>query len=198
MFPLLETIKCKDGVLHHLEWHNERFNRARKSYFGVDSSMNLATEIKIPQWATQGLFRCRITYSEQIEKIEFLPHHYRKTERLKLVEDNSVDYKFKYADRTHLQKLFEKRNGCDDIIIVKHGSVTDSFTANLVFFDGKNWWTPNTPLLKGTQRARLLHDKIIRSCSITPNDLPKYQTVSLINVMQELDTLPPIPIKNIS
>ena len=197
MSLLLETIKCEDGKLHHLEWHNARFNAAQKEYFGSSVRSNLAKIIRIPDYAQTGLFRCRITYSSNIEKIEFLPHQFRKVERLKLVEDNSIDYRFKYADRTHLQKLFEQRNACDDILIIKNGHITDSFTANPVFFDGAEWWTPDTPLLPGTQRARLLHEGSIKTSSITPGDLSKYIAVSLINAMQELETLPPISIQNI-
>ena len=197
MSPLLETIKCENGKLHHLLWHNARFNAAREACFRENDSLDLANSIEIPEYAQNGLFRCRVTYSASIEKVEFIPHYFRKIERLKLIWDDTVDYQFKYADRTQLQQLFEQRSDCDDILIVKNGYITDSFTANPVFFDGVRWWTPDTPLLPGTQRARLLHEGKITACSITPDDLSKYQKVSLINAMQDLETFPPIPIKNI-
>lgn len=198
MSPLLETIKCENGVLHHLKWHNARFNRSRKIYFGMNEVIDLAKIIEIPEQAKTGLFRCRVTYSAQMEKMEFSTHLYRKIKKLKLVEDNSIDYRFKYADRSHLQLLFEKRGDCDDILIIKNGFITDSYSANPVFFDGKNWWTPDTPLLPGTQRARLLYERKISACRITPDDLSEYKTVHLINAMQDLDSFPGIPIKNIT
>ena len=197
MFRLFETIKCSEGKLYNIEWHNSRFNQSRKICFGIDTTVNLSEIIEIPASFRNGLFRCRITYTSSIEKIKFIPHVYRKIESMRLVEDNSIDYRFKYADRTHLQKLFEKRGECDDILIVKNGCITDSFTANPVFFDGKKWWTPNLPLLPGTQRARLLQEGKITECQITLKDLPKYKLVSLINAMQDLETIPVIPIQNI-
>lgn len=197
MFLLLETIKCFDGKLHNIRWHNFRFNRSRKVCFGIGKAEDLSEIIKIPPHAGTGLFRCRVTYSVNIEKIEFVPHVYRKIEHLKLVQDNSIAYPFKYADRRQLQKLFEQRGEYDDILIVRNGCITDSFTANPVFFDGKKWWTPNTPLLPGTQRARLLNKGVISECRITSKDLPKYQSVSLVNAMQDLETAPPVSIKNI-
>lgn len=197
MFQLLETIKCSDGKLHNLEWHNLRFNQARKECFGIDARLNLAELINIPEKAQAGLFRCRIIYSTKIEKIEFLPHVYRKVDQLKLVEDNSIDYRFKYADRTHLQKLFEKRVECDDILIIKDGCITDSLTANSVFFDGKKWWTPDTPLLLGTQRAQLLKNQTIFECRITPKDLNKYEKAGLINALQDLSNMPLVSVKSI-
>ena len=134
MSPLLETIKCQDGKLYNLQWHNSRFNRSRKIYFGISKPKDLSEIIEVPEMAKTGLFRCRVVYSKNVEKIEFAPHIYRKIDRLRLVENNSIDYRFKFADRTHLQKLFEKRGDCDDILIIKKGHITDSFTANPVFF----------------------------------------------------------------
>ena len=71
----------------------------------------------------------------------------------------------------------------DDIIIVKDGLITDASYANLIFWDGENWFTPNTPLLKGVQREKLLKDGLIQEKEIKPSDLASYQKVALINAM---------------
>ena len=187
MYPLLETIKCNDGKLFNMEFHQARFEKAQEEYFGITPQINLFDKIEIPEFAKKGLFRCRVTYSKKIEKIEFIPHQYREIKSLKLVEDDEIDYHFKYADRERLQKLFEKRAGCDDIIIIKNGCITDSFTANLIFFDGKKWFTPDTPLLHGTQRTKLLFEKQIFECRLTVADIKKYEKVGLINAMQDFE-----------
>ncbi len=128
---------------------------------------------------------------------EFIPHEYRPVKSLKLVENNEIDYHFKYSDREKLNLLFELRGNCDDILIVKNGLITDSFVANVVLFDGLSWWTPDTPLLPGTQRSRLLQQKKIGKCRITPADLSKYQKIGLINAMQDLEEMPVIVINKI-
>lgn len=197
MSQLLETIKCKDGRLFNLNEHNFRFNKARKEYFGLSDAINLEEIIQTPKNAKKGLFRCRVVYSKTIEKIEFIPHQFRKIRSLKLVEDNEIDYIFKYSDRNRLQGLFVQRANCDDIIIVKNGCITDSFTANLIFFDGKKWWTPDTPLLQGTQRRLLINESKIFECKITVNDLRKYEKVGLINAMWDLDNMPEVFNKDI-
>jgi 4-amino-4-deoxychorismate lyase len=197
MSPLLETIKCFDGKLYNLQWHNSRFNRSRELYFGINSPQDLSEIIETPKLEKKGLFRCRVTYSKEIESIKFLPHIYRKIERLKLVEDNSINYRFKFADRSRLQKLYEKRGDCDDILIIKNGYITDSFTANPVFYDGQKWWTPDTPLLPGTQRERLIYEKKIFECRITPSDITKYEKIGLINALQDLSNMPIVAIKHI-
>ncbi|NQU84575.1 MAG: aminotransferase class IV [Mariniphaga sp.] len=197
MSPLLETIKLKDGKLYNIAFHNRRFNAARKEYFGISEQLDLSEIITIPADKKQGLFRCRVVYSPKIEKIEFIPHLSRTIKNLKLVKNDSVDYRFKYSDRSYLQKLYGQRGNCDDILIIKNGFITDSFTANPIFFNGKNWWTPNTPLLSGTQRARYLEEGKISECQITPSDLSKYQKVGLINALWDMKDMPVVEINNV-
>jgi len=197
MSQLLETIKCKNGKLYNLKEHNFRFNNARKVYFGISKKIDLEKLISIPGTCKNGLFRCRVIYTETIDKIEFIPHQIRKIITLKLIESESINYEFKFSDRKKLNELFEKRGNFDDILIVKNGCITDSFTANPVFFDGKKWWTPDTPLLAGTQRAKLIEEGKISVCRITPKDLSNYTKVGLINALQNLEEMPVIPIKNI-
>jgi len=198
MSPLLiETIKCHNGKLCNLGFHQCRFDLARKSLLSTPTKILLSETIEIPEEAGIGLFRCRVLYADEIEKIEFLPHRYRKVNSLKLIEDNFIDYRFKLSDRQKLSQLFEQRGDCDDILIVKNGCITDSYTANSVFFDGKIWWTPDTPLLPGTQRARLISEKKIKVCRIEVSDLPKYQKAGLINAMQDLENMPVLTINNI-
>jgi 4-amino-4-deoxychorismate lyase len=110
---------------------------------------------------------------------------------------NAIDYSFKFADRRKLDMLFEKRGNCDDIIIVKNGNITDSYVANLIFFDGQTWRTPDTPLLPGTQRAKLLYEGKISECKITPDDLTKYKKVGLINALNNFDEMQCVDIANI-
>ena len=68
---LLETIKCIDGELYNLEFHQARFDLARKNLFSNTYQIILAEVIYISDAHKTGLFRCRITYSKKIEKIEF-------------------------------------------------------------------------------------------------------------------------------
>jgi len=197
MCQLVETIKCKNGKLENLRYHQARFNLARKELFGENFELNLIEEIKVSEKYQTGLFRCRVIYASDIEKIEFHPYEYRKVESLKLMEDCTIDYRYKFTDRKKLNELFEKRENCDDILIVKNGCITDSYVANIVFFDGKEWWTPDTPLLHGTRRAQLIEESKIKVCRITPDDLPRFEKAGLINAMQGMDEMPVIRIGNI-
>ncbi len=198
MCQLLETIKCMDGELINLPYHQSRFNLARKAHFRPCKEINLSEAIKIPGEVTNGIFKCRIIFSGSIDKIEFLSHNYRSISSLQLVEDNEIDYRYKYTARQKLEQLFEQRGMCDDILIVKNGFISDSFTTNVIFFDGKRWWTPDTPLLPGTQRAKLIHEKKIYVRSITPGDLYKYEKAGLINALQDMENMPVVNIESIA
>ncbi|MCE4564466.1 aminotransferase class IV [Maribellus sp. CM-23] len=194
---LIETIKSLNGELYNLPYHQSRFNLVRKNFLGCTDTVLLKDQIQVPDECKNGLFKCRVLYSEQIEKIEFLPHEYRTIQCLQVVKNDTIDYAYKYADREKLTELFIQRGDCDDILIVKNNCITDSYTANPVFFDGNEWWTPDTPLLPGTQRARLLSEGKLKVCRITLDDLGKYSKIGLINALQEIDNMPLMDVENI-
>lgn len=197
MYQLVETIKCMDGRLQHLSYHQERLNRTRNILFGSYSEISLKDCIQVPDAFANGLYRCRIIYSKEIENVEFHLHRYRKINSLRIVENNEIVYPFKFTERKNLDLLFSRRGNCDDILIIKNGVITDSYTANAVFYDGSRWLTPDTPLLPGTQRARLIDEQKIEACKITVADISGFQKAGLINAMQDLDNMPVIDICNI-
>lgn len=197
MCLLLETIKLENGKLVNLKYHNLRYNKARKDLFSLPEQ-DLGKQIEIPEECKEGIFRCRITYEKQIEKLEFIPHHPREIRSLQIVHDDTIDYSHKYADRSQLQELYKQREKADDIIIVKNGLVTDCFIGNLVFFDGEKWWTPSRPLLNGTQRQKLLDKGKIHATSISENGVFSYESVGIINVFYNLRNMPILKTKQIS
>jgi len=171
---LLETIKCLDGEVFHLPYHQQRLDFSRKK---LGFSTPLLLSLKPPK---KGLFRCRIVYAQKIEKIEYLPYTAKKINTFKLVHSD-LEYDLKYEDRQELNNLMTEK--ADEIIIIKHGLVTDCSLANLCFFDGKEWLTPKTPLLKGTTRQRLLQEKKIKEKDIPYQNIQNFEKMALINAM---------------
>ncbi|MDX9880745.1 MAG: aminotransferase class IV family protein [Prolixibacteraceae bacterium] len=197
MYRLLETIKLENGVLCNLAYHNLRFNHARHMLFGIREELKLETIIRVPDEFNEGLYRCRVLYSGEIEKIEFIPYLFRNIRSLKIVTDDQIEYSYKFADRRCIDKLFEKREDCDEIIIVKNGLVTDCSVGNLIFHDGRKWWTPFAPLLKGTRRMQLLEEGAISEKEIRVEDIFSFRKAAIINVFYGLESLPEIPVANI-
>ncbi len=184
MCLLLETIRIENGLIRNLKYHQARVNQSRKELFNCNDWLDLTEITKEPASKNKkNLLKCRITYAKQIEKIEFLPYQIPSISSLKLVFDDQIDYAYKFSDRSCLNELFEKRGNCDDILIVKEGFITDISYANIVFYNGKKWLTPAHPLLKGTQRARLLDREIIRVADIRPEDLHHFEKARIINAM---------------
>jgi len=193
----IETIQLLNGLLMNLEFHQERLERTRLEAMGLKSHPRLAEVIRVPRRLKQGLYKCRVSYHKEIELIEYEPHIAHKVHSLKMVYSDTIDYRYKYANRTELEKLFLRREGYDDILVIKNGCVSDSFYANVVFWDGKEWKTPDTPLLPGTMRASLLRKGLIRECRITPEVLAGYQKLKLINAMNDLQMAHEISIDSI-
>lgn len=197
MSPLVETLKLKNGKLYNLSFHQTRMNGALAELFPHSAGIDLATEIKVPENCREGLYKVRVLYGSTVEAIEIEPYHFRTIRSLKVVRHESIDYHLKYTDRQILQQLFAQREDCDDIIIVKNGLVSDAFAANLIFFDGQKWLTPNSPLLKGTQRQALLEQGIISEMELKESDISSFQKVGLINAMVSFDDMPMIPVEKI-
>jgi 4-amino-4-deoxychorismate lyase len=197
MYPLVESLKLKDGFIQNPEYHNQRLNRSKAELFPGSPEVELGTLITIPEEYQHGIFKIRVLYDQFVREIEFSPYQYRSIQSLKVVHHESVDYHIKYTDRQILQQLFDQRGDCDDIIIVKNDFVGDSYSANLLFFEGKNWYTPTTPLLKGTKRQFLLDQGVISEKEIREKDIRIYQKVGLINALIDFDEMPIVPVKMI-
>jgi 4-amino-4-deoxychorismate lyase len=197
MSQFIETIQVLHGELQNLVFHQERFERTRQIALGFKRHPPLAELINVPGGLEQVVLKCRVIYEKEIVRIEYEPYRAHKVRLLKMVYSDSIDYGFKYADRSELEELFHQRAECDDILIVKQGCITDSFYANVVFWDGREWITPDTPLLPGTMRSSLLRKGIIGKRRITRSDLAGYQKLKLINAMNDLQNAPDIPIESI-
>ena len=75
--------------------------------------------------------------------------------------------------------------------------ITDSSIGNLIFYDGKKWLTPSSPLLKGTMRTKLLEGGKIQSRSIQIEDLSGFESLMMINALNPFDQSRALPIENI-
>jgi 4-amino-4-deoxychorismate lyase len=198
MSLLVETLKIEDGNVLNISYHNDRMLRSLYMIYGIRTGQRLENIINVPESASKGVFKCRVIYNDKTFQVEFLPYILRPVNSLKLVHSDDICYPYKYIDRTKINKLFDQRGDCDDILIIKYGMVTDSSYANVVFrdFEG-NWVTPSSFLLPGTKRAALLQNGLISETALGYSDINNYLEVKLINSMIEFEDTPGIPVKNI-
>lgn len=196
---LLETIRFENGKFENLDFHQKRMNLSRKALFGCKISISLPEILKhhIKDKPAKGLFKCRLIYSNQIEKVELIPYSIPKINSLKMVFDDQISYAYKFLDRTSLDKLYDQKGKCDDVLIVKNGLISDTSYANIIFYNGTNWITPEKPLLNGTQRAALLEKEMINTADIRPLGLIHFEKARLINAMIRFEDKMDIMISNI-
>jgi len=195
MCRLFETIRIDNGIPRNLGLHEQRMNRSRRELFDLNDELRLSDYTRVPEECRSGIFRCRVVYGQTIVSTEFTPYARAAVQTLRLVHADTLAYDHKYLDRSSLTGLIN-RDLADDILIVREGCVSDSSYANIVFTDGRRWLTPDTPLLPGTMRERLLRDGIIKAERIKVDTLGRLTHFRLINAMLGFDS-PLLPIENI-
>jgi 4-amino-4-deoxychorismate lyase len=182
MSRFIETIRAENGVIPHLRRHQERMSETLRDH-GQTAVPDLQFLLKEADLSQPGRLRIRIEYGDDgWLQWAIYPYMRQTIDKMRMVNLIPPDYRYKYADRGWLRAL-RSQSGADEIIIVRDGLITDASIANLVFQDRSGWWTPDSPLLKGTERARLLELGIIREARIMPSDLSSFNGFRLINAM---------------
>lgn len=196
MSRLVESIKVVDGEVLNLKYHISRMNHTRKSLFNIDSTIDLSLIKTLAKHCTPGVYKCRIIYTEIIEEITFEIYYPKMINLLKIINNDVINYDFKYEDRSLINDLYSKREQGDDVLIVKNGLLTDSSYCNIALYNSPKWVTPRNPLLKGTKRAYLIEDNVIIENDIPIEHLEDYSKICLFNSMIDFNSIV-LEIKNI-
>ena len=176
---LFETIKIVDGEPLHLHYHQQRVEKALRT-LGFHNKFDLQDYLNPPK---KGIYRCKIIYNETILRVEYFPYQLSSVDSLKLLYCDTIKYSLKYENRDELNRLFELRGECDDILIVKNSLLTDTSKANIALYDGSKWLTPADPLLCGTTRSRLLDENKIFKKTLHVSDIRNFGKVAVLNAM---------------
>lgn len=186
---LFETLAILDGKVQNLYYHQQRYQQGLAYLADVAQqdlplkSSLIADYLNIPSAYQTGLVRCRVDYDGWHIKVEFFPYQARQLQRFVLVQADALDYHYKYANRDALNALMQQKGQADDIIIIQHGLITDCSIGNLLFEQDGQWFTPQRPLLAGTQRAKLLAEGKIQLRDIVIDSLTHYQRMMMVNAL---------------
>jgi len=189
MCLFIESIKLLDGVFSRLEYHQTRVQLTFESFFPNSEIIELSKAFKTLEIPQKGVFKCRVLYSSEIQLIEFVPYTRRDIKTLKLVETEIDSLPYKIEDRSLYNAAFAKRELCDDVLMVKNGLLTDTSYCNIALFNGTNWFTPQVPLLYGTNRAQLLSETVLIEKDMKVDEIYNYQQIALFNAMIEFGEL---------
>lgn len=184
MSRVFETIKVVNKIPQNIPYHQKRVEWTFREYYKSEPLFELTDLVKTINFP-DGLIRFKIIYDKNSYEYQCYPYTRKKIEYLELVSVQNLDYRFKYTDRSILDKHI--KNDFIEPIFVINGFLTDTTFTNLAFFDGYKWWTPNTYLLWGTKREFLLKSGVIFEAKIRVEDLIRFKKVSIINSMNELD-----------
>ena len=190
MCRFIETIRIENKQLQHVEAHIRRMAETQHHFFGLNQRLDLASLISMPDSMDHSIYKCRILYDAQIWEVSITPYVPKLLEKLKLISSDEAEYAYKFENRSHFEELLAKKGAADELLIVKNGCITDTSYSNVVFFDGKNWYTPDTFLLNGTCRQRLLLQGKIHEMHITTDNLHRFVGVKPINAMLDFDETP--------
>lgn len=188
-YPLFETICIKNNQLQNIEWHQMRYEQSLLQFYGNTGGQIFSLFDEIEKFLqnhpplSSPITRCRVSYNQRELDIQFFPYQAKTYRRFQIVYCDEIDYSLKYQDREKLNELLAQKGDCDEIIIIKQGKVTDCSIGNLIFKQGNHWFTPDSPLLNGTQRQYLLHHNKIEERCIFAEDLPKFSEIRLINAL---------------
>lgn len=176
-----ETIKCDDYEVFHLEYHEKRIART------IGKNINLQEYI-YP--LTNELLKCKVIYNQdEIINVIFTPYSKKEITVFQLVYDDQISYNYKYENRENIESLSAQKQNANEIIIVKNNLITDTSIANIAIYLEGQWFTPKTPLLQGTTRARYLDRVKIKELDITVEMLEKAEKIALLNAMIDFDII---------
>ena len=174
-----ETIKCDDYEIYNLDYHNKRIANT------IGLNINLQEYI-YPE--SSELLRCKVIYNkDEILEVQYFAYKKRDINKYKFVFDDEIDYSKKYLNRNTLDKLYEEKDDCDEVIIVKNNIVTDTSIANIAIYYENSWITSKNCLLRGTTRDRLINEKVLIEKDISVQMLKETTKIALMNAMIGFD-----------
>jgi 4-amino-4-deoxychorismate lyase len=187
MSRCIESIRLIDGRFENLHYHEQRMQRTLRSLYQKDETVGLERSLKETDYPVRGLYKCRVVYDGLSREVMYSPYTPKVIAQIKVVHDNNISYPFKFEDRSPINRLFDLRGECDDILIVRLGAVADCSFSNIVFRKGQQWFTPGSPLLEGTMRQRLIDQNKITAIEIQTDDIRSFDTFKLINAMLQFN-----------
>ena len=183
MSQFFESIRINDGIAENLNFHQARVHKTLNAFDASHNSIELTTIVQELVLPTLGLFKLRISYDLNGNyEAKCNPYQYKQINHFALVDIKGQSYDYKYENRDWINEALAQ-SGKDEIMMHEDGLIKDCSYTNIVFFDGANWYTPESPLLEGTQRAKLIQEGIIISKALYVDDIPNFIKFKCINAM---------------
>lgn len=201
MYPLFETIKIQDCKIQNSDLHLERVFNSRNTIWKVQYTSDfekIFSEIESMlniKYSTEKIYKLKVIYNQSDLKYEINDYSKPIINRIKLIDDDFIDYQYKFTDRNSLESLkitafgeMSERSH-SEIIIIKNGMATDSSFSNLVFSKDDELITPANFLLRGTKMEKYRREKIILEKPVRATEIMNFDSIHFINAMNDLGDL---------
>lgn len=194
MCRFIETLAHIHGHYPLLDWHQKRVNETFANFYPEKKAPPLLNFL--PYLPDEHLLKIRVIYDEAIRSVTYEPYLRKFPASMRVLHADTLDYNYKYEDRSEIQKLFGNSDQFDEILIVQNNQITDCSYANVCFWRKDQWITPDTYLLNGVMRQKLLNEGVIQEEKISVDQLKQFTYLSLINALNEPGDIV-IPTENI-
>ncbi|MGI9256811.1 MAG: hypothetical protein ACR2PY_07750, partial [Salinispira sp.] len=134
----------------------------------------------------QHTWRCRMIYegNGKISSITAEPFTPRTLKTIGIIDIPTACYPLKYSDRRVFDDLRKRFPRCDEIIITKNGFLSDGTFTNVYLRSPDNiLLTPNTHLLAGCRRERLIRDGLLHPRTLHWRDIKPGWLIGFINAL---------------
>lgn len=183
MSQFFESIRVKEGIAENLDFHQARVHKTLNAFDASYNSIELMTIVQELILPAEGLFKLRVSYDlNGNHQSSFTAYQYKQIQNFALVDMKGQSYDYKFSNRNWINEALAE-SGKDEIMMHDRGLIKDCSYTNIAFYDGANWFTPATPLLEGTQRAKLIQESVISPKALHINDLPNFIEFKCINAM---------------
>lgn len=190
MSRFFETICVQDGVIQRLDYHQKRVDDTRAFFHPTLGPISLESCIHIPDFAQKGRFRCRVNYDEIIHDVSFFSYTLRTHQRIKLVEQPTFAYDFKWENRAFFSEQLAEYPDVDEILFTQNGYLTDTTYSHILLKkENGKWILPATYLLSGTKSRYLLDNQLVELASLHKDDLSDFSYIALINAMRDFEEI---------
>jgi 4-amino-4-deoxychorismate lyase len=191
MSQFIESIRIESGRPLQVDYHMARIRTTILHFFRTVPDWDLSILDDKDFVPSDGIYKCRALYNLRSVEVGFEAYTIQDIRSLKLVDGRDIYYAYKYADRSAINKLYEQRQGKDDILIVCDGRITDTSYGNVALLNNEGEWvTPETCLLQGTMRRFLIETGRIIERKVMVEDLALYKQFRIINALRGWDTSP--------
>jgi 4-amino-4-deoxychorismate lyase len=188
MSQFFESICVRDGIAENLHFHQARVNSTLIAFDASQHCIDLTKIVQQLVLPTIGLFKLRMSYDlNGNHQTKLTPYVYKQINQFALVNIKGHRYDYKYENRDWINEALSQ-SGTDEIMMHDDGWIKDCSYTNIVFYDGAHWVTPESPLLPGTQRAKLIQEGVIIPKALHVKDIPSFVKFKCINAMMHWNT----------